>query len=185
VNASSEVFAGLPTYSDRLRAAFEPLPALPDAETLAHLQAEAGAFLQTVLALEEHNSPRTEEESENNVEFQRLERKLDLILELLSARLADDPTMPERALTVCAAGLRWKTEGGIPAPGRIGLARVHLHRMLPRALCLPAEVVADEPGWLRLRFLPLSEECEERLLRHVFQQHRRQLAGSRRQRSGG
>ena len=52
--------------------------------------------------------------------------------------------------------------------------------LLPRALRLPAEVLADEAGWLRLRFLDVDEACRELLVRHVFQQHRRRLAGARR-----
>ena len=35
------------------------------------------------------------------------------------------------------------------------------------------------PGWLRLRFVEVGEGCREMLVRHVFQQHRRHLAGRR------
>lgn len=183
MSAPRDPFEGLPSYDERLCASFEPLATPPDALARAQLEAEASGLLHTLLALEEYNAPRSEEECENAAEFQRLDRKLDLILELLSARLRDDQPSPERAVSVCAAGLRWQQSATPPAPGTIGMARVFLHRMLPRALCLPAEVIADQTGWLRLRYLTVGEECEERLLRHVFLQHRRRLAGTRRQRA--
>lgn len=182
MEASREPLDALPHYVERLRADFEPLPAAPDTETSAQLQQEAVALLTSLLAIEEHPAAArsSDEDKESAVEFARLERKLDLVLELLSMRLLDGHAPPERSVQLSAAGARWPHSGPAVAPGTHGIATLYIHRLLPRALRLPVEVIADEPGWLRLQFTALGEACEDLLVRHVFQQHRRWLAGSRR-----
>lgn len=175
-------FEATPHYADRLRAEFEPMAQTPDAELQAQLEHEASALLASLLVIEDSGGTRTsgEDEAEAGPDLQRLERKLDLVLELLSARLLDAGAPPERAVQLSAVGARWNVAGAVPSTGSAGIASIHVHRLLPRALRLPAEVLADEQGWLRLRFLGVGEGCRELLVRHVFQQHRRQLAGARR-----
>ena len=178
----TDPFDAHPHYADRLRAEFQPLPAAPDADTHAQLEQEASALLSSLLAIEENPGARaaSEDEVEAGPELQRLERKLDLVLELLSARLLEGGAASERAVQMSADGARWAVVGDAPAPGSAGIASIYVHRLLPRALRLPAEVLHDERGWLRLRFLDVGEACRELLVRHVFQQHRRRLAGARR-----
>lgn len=182
MNAPQEPMDALPNYVERLRADFEPLAAAPDEGARAQLEQEAVALLNSLLVIEEHPAPNraSDEDKESAAEFARLERKLDLVLELLSMRLLDGHAPAERSVQLSAAGVRWAVPGEAPAPGTQGIATLYVHRLLPRALRLPAEVVADAPGWLRLRFVNLGEACEDLLVRHVFQQHRRSLAGSRR-----
>ncbi len=182
-------FAGQPHYAERLRASFEPLPGglRPDEPARIQHEQEAVSLLASLLAIEEYAGVRNansngDEEHEAGPEFLRLERKLDLVLELLSMRLLEGGASPERSVQMSATGVRWATGDAstVSAPGTWGVANVYVHRLLPRALRLPAEVLADEPGWLRLRFIEVGEGCREMLVRHVFQQHRRHLAGSRR-----
>jgi hypothetical protein len=185
MDAQQDSFAGQPHYTERLRAAFEPLPARPDASACAQFEQDAVSLLASLLAVEEYAGARNagssgDDEHEAGPEFLRLERKIDLVLELLSMQLLQGSTAQERNVQMSATGVRWKIDDAAPAPGSWGVACVHVHRLLPRALRLPAEVIADEPGWLRLQFAEVGEGCREMLLRHVFQQHRRHLAGSRR-----
>lgn len=178
-------FDAHPHYADRLRAEFVPMPQTLDVEVHAQLEYEASALLSSLLAIEESTGVRaaSEDELEAGPEFQRLERKLDLVLELLSSRLLDASAPPERSVQMSAAGARWVVDGEAPSPGSAGIASIYVHRLLPRALRLPAEVLRDDQGWLRLRFLDVGETCRELLVRHVFQQHRRHLAGARRARA--
>ena len=184
---ANDPFAGQPHYADRLRAAFEPLGAPPDESARGQYEHEAVSLLASLLAVEEYAGARNassngDEEHEAGPEFLRLERKLDLVLELLSMQLLAGSAGSERSVQMSATGVRWKLDdvASVPAPGCWVVASVYVHRLLPRALRLPAEVLADEPGWLRLRFVEVGEGCREMLVRHVFQQHRRHLAGSRR-----
>jgi hypothetical protein len=184
----NDPFAGQPHYAERLRASFDPLPGgRPDESARVQYEQEAASLLASLLAIEEYAGVRNatsggDEEHEAGPEFLRLERKLDLVLELLSTRLLEGGASPERSVQMSATGVRWATgdASSVPAPGSWGVANVYVHRLLPRALRLPAEVLADEPGWLRLRFVEVGEGCREMLVRHVFQQHRRHLAGARR-----
>lgn len=182
MNAAGEPMDALPNYLERLRAEFEPQTAALDEGQRVQLEQEAVALLTSLLAIEEHPSPirPSDEDKDAVVDIARLERKLDLVLELLSLRLLDGHAPPERSVQLSAAGVRWAQPGALPAPGTQGVATLYVHRLLPRALRLAAEVVADEPGWLRLRFVGMAEACEDLLVRHVFQQHRRSLAGSKR-----
>jgi hypothetical protein len=184
---ANDPFAGQPHYADRLRAAFEPLGAPPDGSARGQYEQEAVSLLASLLAVEEYAGARNassngDEEHEAGPEFLRLERKLDLVLELLSMQVLAGSAGSERSVQMSATGVRWKLDdvASVPAPGSWVVASVYVHRLLPRALRLPAEVLADEPGWLRLRFVEVGEGCREMLVRHVFQQHRRHLAGSRR-----
>ncbi|MGQ0619450.1 MAG: PilZ domain-containing protein [Panacagrimonas sp.] len=186
MNAVHDPFGGLPRFSERARVGFEASASVRDETTLARCEEEAVAVLQTLLALEEQGAPRKDEEHESSAEFQRLERKLDLVIELLSARLMADTALPERMVQFSAAGARWAGSAvdAMPKPGTVGVFSVSLHRVLPRPLLMPAEVMADEPGWLRVGFLRMGDACEDLLVRYVFLQHRRKLAGARRLKQG-
>lgn len=177
-------FDAHPHYAERLRADFEELHAAPELSMSSRLDDEAKLMLTSLLAIEDCASVKSDEDKESAADLARVERKLDLMLELLSMRLMDGQSAPECQVQLSAAGARWQVNGSIPAPGAQVIASIYVHRFMPRPLRLPAEVVADQPGWLCLLFKDMSEGCEELLARHVFQQHRRQLAGARRMKRG-
>lgn len=183
VNVSQDPFGGLPHFAERMQAGFEASPSVRDEGTLLRCEEEAAGVLHTLLAIEEQGGPRKDEENEYSAEFQRLERKLDLVIELLSARSMADTALPECMVQFSAEGARWASADGLrPKPGTPGIFSVYLHRVMPRPLHLPAEVMADEPGWLRVGFLRMGDAVEDLLVRYVFLQHRRKLAGTRRSR---
>lgn len=165
-----------------MRADFEVLRVPPDAALLDRLAAEAQAMLSSVLAIEDSAAAKSDEDKDTGPDILRLERKIDLVLQLLSMNLMDGQTLPECQVQLSAAGARWETPAAVPSPGSWVMASIHVHRFLPRPLRLAAEVLSDQPGWVTLLFTHLGEGCEELLARHVFQQHRRQLAGARRTR---
>lgn len=174
-------FDSQPHFSDRLRVAFEPMPDAPDASSQMLLQAEARLLLTRLLALDESTAARTEEDKEPNPDLQRLERKLDLVLELLSLRLLDDGSAPpERAVRLSASAACWQADDDRIRDGEFGVLSVYLHRLMPRPLRLPVQVMSLQSQRVQVRFLPLDEESEELLLRYVFLQHRRDLAGHKR-----
>lgn len=174
---------GRPHFVDRLRLSFEPRQAAPDEAEHHLLMQEARQLLARLLALEEGPAPRNEDDKELSPDLLRLERKLDLLLELLSYRLADTGGgAPERAVCVSAAGASWRqAEPMVDAP--FAVLGIHLHRLLPRPLRLPVQRVEPaNAGEIEVAFLDLDAECEDLLVRYVFLQHRRQLAEQRRQR---
>lgn len=175
-----DLFEGQPHYAERLRADVEVLTQRPTADQQTRFEEEAESLLAGLLALDEHSTTKSEDEKDFSPDLARLERKLDLVLELLSAQLMDAKAPREAMVQLSARGARWALHSDVPVPGSLVVSSIYVHRLMPRPLRLPAEVIHDQPGWLQLRFLPLGEGCEELLLRHVFQQHRRALAGHRR-----
>lgn len=165
-----------------MRAGFEVLSVPPDAATRQQLETEAQASLASVLAIEDAAAAKSDEDKESAPDVLRLERKIDLVLQLLSMQLGHGLGTDEHQVQLSAAGARWQIQGPVPPPGTLGIAAIHVHRFLPRPLRLVAEVLQDDPGWFCVLFTHLGETCEELLARHVFQQHRRQLAGARRAR---
>lgn len=177
------MFDGHPHYSDRLRVSFETLPGLPEPALALRLEEDAMAQLQRVLALEEVTPRAKDDDVEHAAEFARLERKMDLVLELLSARLREDAGATECDVWFSAEAARWRwPEGEPPAPGTIGIVSLYVHRHLPRPLRLPIQVMSDQPGWIRAGFLKMGDGVEDLLVRYVFLRHRRLLAGTRRAR---
>lgn len=185
MSADADLFTAQPHYSDRLRADFETLDFHPDNVLRARLAEDAAVLLGRLLAIEEHAAAKSEEDKDAGPDLLRIERKLDLVLELLSIRLMDGQVAQETTVQLSASGARWEVYGSVPAAGTPVIASIYVHRLLPRALRLAAEVLPDASGWLRLRFVPLGEVCEELMRRFVFQQHRRELAVSKRARPGG
>ena len=182
MNAASNAVETHPHYSELLRASFDVLTSPPDPAERYRLEDDAIVLLSSLLAVEEHAAPRavSDDDKEGAQELARIERKLDLVLELLAMRTFDASAPAERPVQLSATGARWPLAIAVPAAGSIGIASIYVHRLLPRALRLPAEVLTDSDGWLSLRFLEVGERCQDLLVRHVFQQHRRRLAGTRR-----
>lgn len=173
-------FDAQPYFSDRLRLLFEARDEAPGEAERSALCADARTLLGRLLALEDGAAARTEDDKEPSPELLRLERKLDLVLELLAYRLNDTTAAPERPVRVSAAGACWRqAEPMVERP--FGIVSIHLHRLLPRPLRLPVRrLQAAAEGQVEVAFLDLDEECEDLLVRYVFLQHRRQLAGHRR-----
>lgn len=178
-------FDGQPCFGERLRLVYQPQSVLPDQQRLDALDTEARVVLTRLLALEDSITARSEDEHEAHPDLIRLERKLDLVLELLSLRLLENSSAQERWVWISASGACWEDDAGLGAAGSPGLLSIHLHRLLPRPLQLAVRVQDAGAGRAQVEFLQLGEECTELLVRYVFLQHRRGLAGHRRQRRSG
>ncbi|OAX54978.1 PilZ domain-containing protein [Xanthomonas graminis] len=129
-----------------------------------------------------------EERSEQPLQLQRMDAKLDLMLVLLG-RLArqHEEGLPLRPLRWSHRGLRLELGSRSGAlPGAAGLLRLQPSDWLPDHLELPVQVVAEAASgggfhlWLRFETQPPS--LQEALERHLFRLHRRQIADSRRTR---
>ncbi|KLD73077.1 PilZ domain-containing protein [Xanthomonas hyacinthi] len=130
----------------------------------------------------------SEERSEQPLQLQRMDAKLDLMLVLLG-RLArqHEEALPLRPLRWSRRGLRLELGSRSGAvPGAAGLLRLQPSDWLPDHLELPVQVVAEAAAgsgfYLWLRFETQPPGLEEALERHLFRLHRRQIADSRRAR---
>ncbi len=154
-----------------------------DATRSAQAQARAETLLLALAQSEETRLDENEEHGEIPLAMQRVEAKLDLLLGLFATLLRD------RQGALAPLPLRWSTRGArleqqvhTPAVGTVGVLRMQPTDWLPDLVELPARVVAAESDRVWLAFDPLTPSLAEALERHLFRQHRRQIALLRRQR---
>lgn len=125
-----------------------------------------------------------EEQSLLHSEFQRLELKLDLLLEQVGLLLAQQTLLPEAVpLRLTAQELHWWAREA-PAPGETVQVAVYLKEELHRPVILLGKVrecKAEANGHrILMRFTDLGEGVREELERFIFRWHRRHIAQARR-----
>lgn len=157
-------------------------PATPDAATLHAEALRAETFLQALALVEDGRGEEPEEHGPATLALQRIEARLDLLTALVAGLLHGTDRDPPRSL-------RWSAAGAcLPGPdapvGSTGWLRLQPSDRLPQALRLPVRVLATEAAgdarrlWLRFEGLPPALAAA--LERHLFRQHRREVAERRR-----
>ncbi|MEL1264269.1 PilZ domain-containing protein [Pseudoxanthomonas putridarboris] len=150
------------------------------------LQAQSEALLHGLAIAEDVRGEDHEDRNEATPSLQRLEAKLDLVLALLGrlARRQED-ALPIRPLRWSHRGLRLDLAqpAGV-APGTAGVVMLQPVAWLSDHIELPATVLAHVPDakggqHLWLRFGALNPGLAEAMERHLFRQHRRQIAEAR------
>ena len=122
---------------------------------------------------------RPTEDGTANVELQRIDSKLNAIMELFALVLERDLIVPPRVrLRFNANGIEWQAAEP-PAAGRPIAVRIHLEAC--PALPLELAAVAIEPpetGWAAAHFEAIRPPLAEAIAKMVFREHRRQVADS-------
>jgi len=144
---------------------------------------QAENLLRSLALIEDHGCKGRQSASDDESPFeQRLESKLDLNL-LLLGRLLEHAAAPLPARNVRwsirGARLEWLDDEGSTAPGTEGILQIQLCHWLPEPLELPARVLTADLDHLWLRFPDFSSALHDALERHLFRQHRRQIAQAR------
>lgn len=140
----------------------------------------AETVLRALAVIEETPHEEPEERGKHEVGLQRVEAKLNLVLETLAGILRRERS------DLPVQNLRWSRFGaelmhtGADIPER-GFLLLQPLAWLPQRLELPVETLASlregqAPARLWLRFDPLPPSLETALEKHLFRQHRRQLA---------
>lgn len=151
-----------------------------DAGSIPRAVEHAELVLRSLALIEDAPHEEGEEHAAERAHLQRLEAKLNLVLECLSGLLRRDrPDLPQQTLRWSRRGAELLTAHD-PVPPR-GFLRMQPVAWLPQRLELPVVCLAQqaEQGdrtrvWLR--FEPLPPALEQALERHLFRLHRRQLA---------
>jgi hypothetical protein len=172
-------FAEALAYEDELPLGWEVVEQLPPGQRLATLNASNEALLRVREGLEEP-ARGTDENQELAQEFNRLESKLNLILELMAEWLRRQGDLPS-ALPVRfnAWGIAWEAED-LPVPDALLRMQLYICPTVPKPLVLYARVLRQESGESGMRavatFLDLSPGMVDGLERLVFRRHRREVA---------
>lgn len=134
------------------------------------------------LAVDAAGDERRERPSEDgaaNVDLQRIDSKLNAIMELFALLLEKDLAVPARtALRFNAHGIEWETSNP-PSGGAAILVRIHLEACPALPLELAAVAIdAPAPGWAAARFEAVRSPLDDAIAKMVFREHRRQVADS-------
>ena len=144
------------------------------------LQLSNEETLRVILSLDEHHVEASDENPEFAHEIQRLETKINLILELVSQVLARQLQLPEALpVRLSAHEIEWET-ATLPAMGSPVLIEIYVCPRYPRPLMLPATVQGFAGRQARAVFDDLGEPAQELLEKLIFRHHRRQIAATRR-----
>lgn len=167
---------------------------LPAEERLATLNATNEALVRSCDGLEEgHKAP--DDAPDMMYIVQRIEFKMDLILELLAQRLQLDEALPKKyPVRLNAHGLCWAQED-TPEPGTLLRLECYVCSSIPRPMVVFGRVVRKETTVdpenacgprTTVQFEGVSPGLEDAIERLVFRRHRREVAhlrGLRRQAS--
>ncbi|HUO95035.1 MAG TPA: PilZ domain-containing protein [Steroidobacteraceae bacterium] len=178
-------FEGL-GYTDALPLGFERLAELPDAAALGGIALENHQVLVADASLDEqrpHSEKKSDEEPELAEDLQRLESKVNVLIQLVARLLNRATTLPPvRSIRLHASGLEWRIDDEEVQPGT-GVVELHVSRHFPQPLRLPGRIegVASDDGgrWVGFRFEGLTPSVTELLERMIFRHHRRLVAGTR------
>jgi hypothetical protein len=173
-------------YADRLPLGFERVDKLPEGAALAGINQETQQVLVADASLDEqrpHAEKKVDEEHELAEDLQRVEFKVNVLIQLVARLLNRDSDLPPvRSLRLHAHGLEWLLENEDVLPG-VGIVSLHVSRHFPQPLLLPGRIAgkhSDAEGtWLRFVFEGLTPSVIELLERLVFRHHRRLVAGTR------
>jgi hypothetical protein len=114
-----------------------------------------------------------------NIDLQRIDSKLNAIMELFALVLERDLIVPPRVpLRFNAHGIEWRAAEAPPAGLPIAV-RIHLEACPALPLELAAVAIdAPEPGWAAAHFEAIRPPLGEAIAKMVFREHRRQVADS-------
>lgn len=145
-----------------------------------HLQLSNEEILRVILSLDEHHVEANDENPEMALELQRLESKINLVLELVSQVLVRQLQLPDAIpVRLAAHELEWETTTP-PAIGSWLQLELFVCTRYPRPLVLSARVKDVAAGRVRAEFDGLGESVQDLLERLIFRHHRRSIAASRR-----
>ena len=138
-------------------------------------------LLQAWDAMEEHVTVEKAEDSQFAAELQRLDLKVNLLLDLVGQLLASNRPRPAPVpIRFNALGAAFRLSGKLPEAGEQGVAEIYLRDCLAEPLRLAGRITSVTPdGQVKVKFLPLSEAVADLIEKLAFRRHRRQIAGAR------
>jgi len=175
-------------YRDNIAVTWRYVDHALDAEHLARVNASNESFLRGVTALGEVPAAGVEADdgaSGIGHELQRLDSKLNLLLELVSSLIYREADIAApRMAEVAADAVTWVAgDERLPEPGRTVFLELYIQRGLPKPLCCYGEVLpaTDLKGQVAIavRYLNLGGSAKAWLEKWIFRQHRREVAAQR------
>ena len=174
-------FGDLLSYSDEVPVEWELVEQEPEAAYLKRLNETNEALLRVAGILGEHRL-EVDEHMEFVVELQRLEQKVDLMLEMLGIFMMKHMELPARRhLRLNPKGVAIRLNQGeqrVEVGSRLMLS-IYIQPEIPRPVRFFGQVVEATRGELIVGFLAVDHVVEDWMEKTVFKHHRRQVARQR------
>jgi hypothetical protein len=175
-------------FQDVLPLLWRPMASPVDRELSASFDERNLRLLQAWDAMEEHVPVEKQkaEDAAYAAEIQRLDLKVNLLLDLVGQLLASNrPRPPATPMRFNALGAMWRATGTLPEAGEQGITEIYLRDCLAEPLRLAGRVTNVTPGGdIKVKFLPMGEAVSDLIEKLAFRRHRRQIAGARQPRRG-
>lgn len=168
-------------YHDEMPLGFRALAKMPDEAELQRLSNENQQILQLDASLEErHPIDPKDDDAIMRHELERLESKLNVVMQLLARLLSRENVLPgDRKFRLAGDGIEWDHDTAL-AIDSLGIASLHINRTLPYPLELPGKIVGCHPTGTKFRvafvFEGVTPGVIELLEKMIFRHHRRAVA---------
>ena len=137
-------------------------------------------ILRTIALLDEHFSETSDEHDVTTQGLQRIDFKLNLVLDLVGQILAHHLTVPEAVnVSFNADAIQWEGRSA-PDPGSVVKIELYVSRKYPRAIVLYGQVQAVQSFKTSVTLESVSEVVRDGLDKLIFRHHRRRVAHARR-----
>ena len=176
-------------YEQTLPLAWELFDLATEAAVFATFSRNNENLLKVLLGTDDIGKDHEEGGRETSHELQRIEAKVDLLLQWLGQWVATTQGIPpETAVSFSDAGIKVTLpQTGVVSAIEVGhgvLFHVYLDKHYPQALHLPGEVYAVEQAanqsTIVATFTGLHPDTYDLIEKFIFREHRRKIAASKR-----
>ncbi|MEZ0149508.1 MAG: PilZ domain-containing protein [Candidatus Reddybacter sp.] len=183
MESKDSFFQGL-YYESNISLVCQVVDSLPGDNELVSINENNVRFLKALAALNEGAPEVGEEAPQTAAELQRLDLKLNLLLEIVGQLLASQLTLPAPTkVRLGHAGIEWVAQDCPPSGAQVCI-EVYLCSELPSPLKFHgiAVLVDSEEGsgnagqHVQARFVGLSSTLQDDLEKFIFRRHRRSIA---------
>lgn len=176
-------FQGL-YYESTVSLVCQVVDSLPDDNELVSINENNIRFLKALAALNEAAPEAGDEVPQTAAELQRLDLKLNLLLEIVGQLLANQRTLPAPTqVRLGHSGIEWVAQDCPPSGAQVCI-EVYLRSELPSPLKFhgiavivdSTEGVGSVGQRVQVRFVGLSSVLQDDLEKFIFRRHRRSIA---------
>lgn len=180
---SDSFFQGL-YYESNISLVWQIVDGLPADNELVTINEDNSRFLKALAALSEGAPEAGEELPQTAAELQRLDLKLNLLLEIVGELLANQRTLPAPTkVRLGHTGIEWLAEDCPPSGAHVCI-EVYLRSELPSPLKFHGVAVltdaeagsASTSRRVQVRFAGLNPALQDDLEKFIFRRHRRSIA---------
>ncbi len=173
-------------YTDEVPFEWSRLESEPSVGRLSAMLSSNERLLRHIASLDDvHHEADDEDLAGLGPGLARLEFKVNILMEMVSAVLAHQLTLPARTeIRLGSHNLIWRSSGTDPSPGERAIVRLFMNSQYPHPLELigTIERVDAERREVTMHYDRLPDAMQDQLEKLIFRQHRRLISHRRAER---